>query len=44
MSSKQLLSVVVPCYNEEEVLHETHRRLVDVLARLEDLDFERLRR
>jgi glycosyltransferase involved in cell wall biosynthesis len=40
MSSKQLLSVVVPCYNEEEVLHETHRRLVDVLARLEDLDFE----
>jgi glycosyltransferase involved in cell wall biosynthesis len=40
MSGKQLLSVVVPCYNEEEVLHETHRRLVDVLARLEDLDFE----
>ncbi len=40
MSGSQLLSVVVPCYNEEEVLHTTHRRLVEVLARLEDLDFE----
>ncbi len=40
MSGNQLLSVVVPCYNEEEVLHTTHRRLVEVLARLEDLDFE----
>ncbi|MDP9349507.1 MAG: glycosyltransferase family 2 protein [Gemmatimonadota bacterium] len=40
MSGNQLLSVVVPCYNEEEVLHTTHRRLVEVLARLEDLEFE----
>lgn len=31
----ELLSVVVPCYNEEEVLRETHRRLV---ATLEDPD------
>ncbi|MGI9091327.1 MAG: glycosyltransferase family 2 protein [Gemmatimonadaceae bacterium] len=29
---KILLSVVVPCYNEEEVLGETHRRLTQVLS------------
>ena len=29
-----LLSVVVPCKNEEGILHETHRRLVSVLQRL----------
>ncbi len=27
-----LLSVVVPCYNEEAVIRETHRRLVQVLS------------
>ena len=26
-----LLSVVVPCFNEEEILPETHRRLIEVL-------------
>ena len=26
---KILLSIVVPCFNEEEVLHETHRRLTE---------------
>ena len=35
-----LLSVVVPCYNEEQVLAETHRRLTAVLGTLEDLDYE----
>jgi dolichol-phosphate mannosyltransferase len=35
-----LLSVVVPCFNEELVLHETHRRLGGVLAGLDDLDYE----
>lgn len=35
-----LLSVVVPCYNEAEVLWETHSRLTAVLSRLGDLDFE----
>ncbi len=34
------LSVIVPCYNEEAVLPDTHLRLVDVLEQLEDLDFE----
>jgi polyisoprenyl-phosphate glycosyltransferase len=30
-----LVAVVVPCYNEEEVLPETTARLTDILARLE---------
>ncbi len=30
------LSVVVPCYNEEEVLPETNRRLLALLARLRE--------
>ncbi len=29
------LYIVVPCYNEEEVLHETNRRLADLLESLE---------
>jgi glycosyltransferase involved in cell wall biosynthesis len=37
---KSLLSVVVPCYNEAEVLWETHSRLVGVLGRLPDIEFE----
>ena len=31
------LAIVVPCYNEEEVLPETNRRLLALLARLYDL-------
>lgn len=31
-----ILTIVVPCYNEEEVLHETVRRLSDKLRRLID--------
>ena len=38
--SKQLLSVIVPCYNEEEVLGETHRRLSDVLEAIADVEYE----
>jgi glycosyltransferase involved in cell wall biosynthesis len=38
--SIQHLSVIVPCYNEEAVLAETHRRLSDVLERIDDIDFE----
>jgi dolichol-phosphate mannosyltransferase len=37
---KPLLSIVVPCFNEAEVLWATHGRLVHALARLQDLDFE----
>jgi len=35
-----LLSVVVPCFNEEAVLEETHQRLIRALERLTDVDFE----
>ena len=34
-----LLSVVVPCANEQEVLNETNRRLVTTLGQV-SLDFE----
>lgn len=34
------LSVVVPCFNEEAVLPETHRRLTAVLAQVPESDFE----
>ena len=39
-SSPTLLSVVVPCYNEEPVIEETHRRLTATLAALDVGDFE----
>ena len=35
-----LISVIVPCYNEEQVVVETNRQLVATLAALDDLDFE----
>ena len=35
-----LLSVVVPCYNEAEVIGLFYREIRPVLAALEDLDFE----
>ncbi len=35
-----LLSVIVPCYNEQEVLHATHERLTSVLAGMSWLDYE----
>src|SRR5215212_5811624 len=33
------ISVVVPCYNEQEVIRQTHERLSDALSKT-DLDFE----
>ena len=35
-----LLSVIVPCFNEEAVLRSTHERLTDVLRALNHLRFE----
>jgi len=35
-----LLSVVVPCFNEDAVLEQTHQRLVRALERMPDVDFE----
>ncbi|HTS93435.1 MAG TPA: glycosyltransferase family 2 protein, partial [Stellaceae bacterium] len=39
-NSPALLSVVVPCFNEQEVLPQTHRRLIDVLGREASLELE----
>jgi len=35
-----VLSVVVPCKNEEQVLFETHRRLTQALSAIDHLSFE----
>src|SRR4051794_9320611 len=35
-----LISVVVPCFNEEQILVETHRQLVATLTTLNGLDYE----
>jgi dolichol-phosphate mannosyltransferase len=35
-----LLSVIVPCFNEEPVLRETHERLSRVLGGMTELEFE----
>ena len=40
MLTSRLISVVVPCYNEEAVLPETHRRLVSALEGIEGVRFE----
>ena len=37
-----LLSVIVPCYNEEDVLRATHERLSNVLREMPELDYELL--
>ena len=39
-SPRALLSVVVPCCDEEAVIGETHRRLVATLQSVPELDFE----
>jgi len=39
-SKVQLLSVVIPCYNEEEVLGETMKRLKAFCSELQNLDVE----
>lgn len=35
-----LLSVIIPCFNEELVIREAHKRMVGVLGGLPDLDYE----
>lgn len=35
-----LLSVIIPCFNEEAVLRATHERLASVLSSMNDLDYE----
>ncbi|NYV75904.1 glycosyltransferase family 2 protein [Streptomyces sp. UH6] len=41
-SRRPMLSVVVPCYNEREVLAHTHARLTEVLGALEEFDCEQI--
>jgi polyisoprenyl-phosphate glycosyltransferase len=36
----RLLSLVVPCYNEEDVIQETHKRVIKVLSGLENVNLE----
>ena len=35
-----LVSIVIPCYNEEEGIRETHRRVSNVMSALEDFRYE----
>jgi dolichol-phosphate mannosyltransferase len=35
-----LLSVIIPCFNEEKVIETTHGRLLQVLEQIEDMAFE----
>ena len=35
-----LLSIVVPCFNEQEVLRLTHQRLIKALEEIPGADFE----
>jgi polyisoprenyl-phosphate glycosyltransferase len=37
---KPLISVIVPCFNEEDVVVETHRRLLELADSQPDYDFE----
>lgn len=37
---KQLISVLIPAYNEEECLHELYKRVSSVLSKLEKYDYE----
>lgn len=37
------LAIVVPCYNEEEVLPETNRRLLALLTRLSESELALLK-
>lgn len=39
-SENPLVSVIIPCYNEEEVLHECHTRLTEVLKGCCGRDYE----
>jgi glycosyltransferase involved in cell wall biosynthesis len=40
MRKPQLLSVIIPCYNEEEVIAETMKRMKAFCEELQDLDIE----
>lgn len=39
-SARNLISIVIPCFNEEAVIQATHRRLIEALERVPKLDLE----
>ncbi|WP_370850407.1 glycosyltransferase family 2 protein [Megasphaera sp.] len=39
-SERHLVSILVPCYNEEAVLHEFYRRTVQVIDNIPQYDFQ----
>lgn len=39
MANKKILYLVIPCYNEQEVLHETTKRLIDKMNTLISQEF-----
>lgn len=39
-STTKLISVVVPCFNEEAVIRVAHKRLVESLSTVSDIDYE----
>jgi dolichol-phosphate mannosyltransferase len=40
MQAEVMLSVVVPCYNEEAVIHELHRRVTEACRSIADSNYE----
>ena len=40
LTDRQLVSILVPCYNEEAVLHEFYRRTVQVIDGISRYDFQ----
>ena len=38
--NKKLMSIVVPCYNEEAVLPKFYETITDVLGSMEQIDWE----
>ena len=42
MPEKKLLSIVTPCYNEEENVEELHAQVTQIMSGLPDYDFEHI--
>ena len=40
MKKQRLLSVIIPCFNEEDVLREMHLRVSTICEQMDDLDYE----
>ena len=40
MDNKKLLSIIIPCFNEEEVISETFKRILKIASEIKYLDIE----